>query len=187
MRRFFQLCAFMALGFSIYSCETRCSEDVCPGTSVNLKFRYVDTEGNDLVFGPDSIRLFHPDSVMMIAQNPEAISFEQIILKSLSTSDTSGYLQGGISAKHNRFFIMAMDSALFVADSLVVDSLLIDSIYYLKPVSSTDTIISGYVTESSECCAGLIKRFDIIISGQDTCNDCSENKMHLLVKNRDSL
>jgi hypothetical protein len=180
---FFTLLTVVALN----SCETKCSQEICPGTSVNFNFRYLDAVGNDLVFGPDSLRLFSPDSIWMEGQNPEAISSLPVPLKVRKLNDTVFYLQGALSAKHNRYFLLAQDSALFIADTLQPDSTLIDSIYYKKEVMSVDTIISGYVTERTECCLGIIKRFDLLINGVDECKECKDSQIHILVKNRDSL
>jgi hypothetical protein len=169
------------------SCETKCSQEICPGTSVNFNFRYLDSAGNDLVFGPDSIRLFSPDSIWIEAQNAEAISSFPVPLKVRQLNDTVFYLQGALSSKHTRYFLRAMDSALFIADTLQPDSTLIDSIYFKKEVMSVDTIIAGYIIENTECCSGIIKRFDLTINDSVACIECDDSQIHILVKNRDSL
>ena len=187
MRKQFWALLLLFCGIILESCETKCSEDVCPGTARNFSFRYVDSEGNDLVFGPDSLRLFDADSVMMIAQNEFAISFFPVPVKSLRTSDSSGILQGSISAKHNRYIITAMDSALFIADSLAPDSILIDSIYVLKPVATSDTLIAGFLTYDTECCTRIIDRYDLEMDSTVLCTECDDSRVFRLVKNRDSL
>ncbi len=173
--------------FLLESCEEKCSEDICPGSAVNFEFRYLDSAGNDLVFGPDSIRRFHEDSVFMIAQNEHAISFFPVTVNSVRTSDTTGVLRGSLSAKHNRYIITAMDSALVLADTLTPDSLLIDSMYVKKFVTTSDTLIAGFITYDTECCINIIDRFDLTIDSTVLCTECDENRIHILYKDPESL
>ncbi len=187
MRKTFWALFAIFCWIGLESCETKCSEERCSGTAVNFNFRYVDSEGNDLIFGPDSLRIFDADSVVMIGQNEGAISFFPITVNGIMTSDTSGILQGSLTSKHNRYIIMAMDSALFIADSLQPDSILIDSIYVKRLVSSSDTLIAGFITYETECCTNIIDRFDLTIDSTTLCTQCNDSQVHLLVKDRDSL
>ena len=173
--KYFAQFGLLVLSLTIFSflisCETPCKEDKCTNTSVNFKFRILDSLGNDLVFGPDSVSLYNPDSIRLIAQNEEAISSFEIPLIVQVIDDTVFYFRAGITSKHNRFFLRGEDSIEIIMDTIISKEL----------IQFEDTVLASYITEASECCGILINRFDIGVNGETLCNKCQESQVYDII------
>jgi hypothetical protein len=139
----------------LFSCQKKCDESECRGSSALFSFRLVDESFNDKVYGP--FAEIDPDSVIVYGSNKGSIS---ILLKELTVKnfDTIPVFQFNVDFIHSRYIIETR-----TADTTI-----------------SDTIGTTYILENSDCCNIELLQYDAILNSQELCIDCKPINVHLL-------